>query len=39
MLAAVREFQDEYDAPVDFLLAGDTVRGSKPIQQVGDGVI
>jgi len=38
-LAAVREFQDEYDAPVGFLLAGDTVRGSKPIQQVGDGVI
>jgi hypothetical protein len=28
-LAAVREFQDTYDAPVGFLLAGDTVRDSE----------
>jgi len=38
-LAAVREFQDTYDAPIGFLLAGDTVRDSDPIQQVDDGII
>ncbi|MDS0284460.1 ATP-binding protein [Haloarcula onubensis] len=38
-LAAIKQFQAEYDAPVGFLLAGDTVRGSEPILQVDDGVI
>ncbi|WP_302080621.1 ATP-binding protein [Salinibaculum rarum] len=38
-LAAVQEFKEAYDAPVGFLLAGDTVRENQPIQQVKPGVI
>jgi predicted AAA+ superfamily ATPase len=38
-LAAIQEFQNEFDSPLGFLLAGDTVRGSKPIQQVDDNIV
>ncbi|WP_435348522.1 ATP-binding protein [Haloarchaeobius sp. HRN-SO-5] len=38
-IAAVREFKRTYDAPVGFLLAGDTVRGREPVADLGDGVV
>ncbi|MFD1572199.1 ATP-binding protein [Halorubrum laminariae] len=38
-IEALQEFQDTYDAPIGFLLAGDTVRGTEPIQQPNDGII
>lgn len=38
-LDAVREFKAAYDAPVGFVLAGDTVRGNSPVAELGDGVI
>jgi len=38
-LDALQEFQDTYDAPVGFLLAGDTVRGAEPIQQPTNGIV
>jgi predicted AAA+ superfamily ATPase len=38
-LEAVREFKKAYDVPVGFLLAGDTVRGSQPIENLGEGII
>ena len=36
---AVREFKQRYDAPVGFVLAGDTVHSSQPVADLGDGVI
>jgi predicted AAA+ superfamily ATPase len=38
-LATVREFQQTYDVPLGFLLVGDTVRGSDPIQIHDDGIV
>ena len=38
-IAALREFTNEYDAPVGFLLAGNTVGGQQPIENLGDGII
>ena len=35
----LEEFKDAYDAPVGFLLAGDTVRDTKPVEHLGDGVV
>jgi predicted AAA+ superfamily ATPase len=37
--AAVREFTEAYDAPLGLLLAGDTVRRSEEIVDLGDGVV
>jgi predicted AAA+ superfamily ATPase len=38
-LAAVQEFKQTFDVPLGFLLIGDTVRGSDPIQIRDDGII
>jgi predicted AAA+ superfamily ATPase len=38
-IAALREFTGEYDTPVGFLLAGNTVGGQQPIENLGDGII
>lgn len=38
-LAAIQEFQQTFDAPLGFLLMGDTVRGTDPIRVRGDGII
>ena len=38
-LATMREFAGDYDAPVGFLLAGDTVGGRDPVETLGDGII
>ena len=37
--AAVEEFTGAYDAPVGFVLAGDTVRGGDAIEVLADGII
>jgi predicted AAA+ superfamily ATPase len=36
---AVQEFRDTFDTPLGFLLVGDTVRGTEPIQNHDDGII
>ena len=38
-LAAVQEFKDTFDTPLGFLLIGDTVRGTDPIQIRNEGII
>lgn len=38
-LEAVREFKEAYDVPLGFILAGDTVRGRQPIEDLGEGII
>ena len=38
-VAALREFKTEYDAPVGFLLAGNTVKSQEPIEERGEGII
>ena len=38
-LAAVEEFLAEYDTPLGFLLAGDTVRGEHPVRELSRGVV
>jgi len=38
-LSAVQEFKQTYDVPLGFVLAGDTVRGAEPIQELDDGII
>jgi Predicted ATPase (AAA+ superfamily) len=38
-IAALREFTDEYDAPVGLVLAGNTVGSQQPIEDLGDGII
>ena len=38
-VATLREFKQEYDAPVGFVLAGNTVGGSQPIEHLGEGVV
>jgi len=38
-VAALRDFKTEYDAPVGFLLAGNTVKSQEPIEERGDGII
>ncbi|WP_170845502.1 ATP-binding protein [Halorientalis persicus] len=38
-LAAVEEFSSSYDAPVGFVLTGDTIRGSDPISEIRNGII
>lgn len=38
-LAAVQEFKEMYDVPLGLLLAGDTVRGGRPIQLPREGII
>jgi len=38
-LAAVQQFKQEYDAPVGFLLTGDTVQDTEPIRKLDDGII
>ena len=38
-LAAVQEFQQTFDTSLGFLLMGDTVRGTDPIQIRDDGII
>lgn len=38
-LSAVREFIGAYDAPVGFVLVGDTVRGGEAIEILEDGII
>ena len=38
-LAAVEEFMGAYDAPVGFVLAGDTVRGGEAVEILGDGIV
>lgn len=38
-VAALREFKTEYDAPVGFVLAGNTVGSLQPIEDIGDGVV
>ena len=35
----VRESKQVYDVPLGLLLAGDTVRGGRPIETLGDGVV
>jgi hypothetical protein len=35
----LEEFKEADDAPVGFLLAGDTVRDTKPVEHRGDGVV
>ena len=36
---AIQEFKTAYDVSLGFLLVGDTVRGSQPIAEVGDGIV
>jgi predicted AAA+ superfamily ATPase len=36
---AVQEFRDTFDTPLGFLLVGDTVRSTEPIQNHSDGII
>jgi len=38
-LEAVREFKESYDVPLGLLLAGDTVRGRQPIENLGEGIV
>ena len=38
-LEAVREFKEAYDVPLGFILAGDTVRGRQPIEDLGEGIV
>jgi predicted AAA+ superfamily ATPase len=38
-LEAVQKFKEAYDVPVGFLLVGDTVRGSQPIENLGGGIV
>lgn len=38
-LAAIDEFREAYDAPVGFLVTGDTVRGVEAVEEVAEGVI
>ena len=38
-LEAVREFKEVYDVPLGLLLAGDTVRGRQPIEDLGEGIL
>ncbi|QLG63509.1 ATP-binding protein [Halorarum salinum] len=38
-LAAVREFRGTYEAPLGLVLAGDTVRSGRPVEEVADGVV
>lgn len=38
-LAAIREFKRDYDAPVGFLLASDTVQEGDPVENIGDGIV
>jgi predicted AAA+ superfamily ATPase len=38
-LAAVREFKQAYDAPLGFLLVGDTLRGVQPVNSLGGGIV
>ncbi|SDF96006.1 hypothetical protein SAMN05216218_11275 [Halorientalis regularis] len=38
-LAAGEEFTGAYDAPIGFVLTGDTIRGSEPISEVRDGIV
>jgi predicted AAA+ superfamily ATPase len=38
-LAALQEFQDTFNTPVGFLLVGDTVRGTEPIQLPEEGIV
>jgi len=38
-LEAVQEFKEAYDVPLGFILAGDTVRGRQPIEDLGEGII
>jgi hypothetical protein len=39
ILAALQEFNKSFDAPLGFLLTGDTIRGTDPIQRHDDGII
>lgn len=36
---AVREFVDEYETPLGFLLVGETGRGDEPVTVVDDGIL
>jgi predicted AAA+ superfamily ATPase len=38
-LEAVQEFKEAYDVPLGFILAGDTVRGRQPIEDLGEGIV
>jgi hypothetical protein len=37
--AAVEEFMRTYGVPLGLVLAGDTVRGDRPIEELGAGVV
>ncbi|SMP08453.1 AAA family ATPase [Halobellus salinus] len=37
--AAIAEFQETYEAPLGFVLVGDTARGTNPIQRHGANII
>ena len=38
-LAALQEFIESYNVSLGFLLTGDTVRGTQPIEHLGNGII
>lgn len=38
-LSALQEFNQTFDTPLGFLLTGDTVRGTDPIQTLDDGIV
>ena len=37
--AVVHEFMQSYDVPLGFLLVGETVRGTQPVEHLGEGII
>lgn len=39
VVETIQEFREEYDAPVGFVVTGDTLRGVEPVAEVSDGVI
>lgn len=39
VVEAVQEFRSEYDAPVGFVVIGDTIRGIEPVEEVSEGVV
>lgn len=38
-LSALREFQDTYDSPLGLFIVGDTLRGAKPVHDIGNGIV